>query len=139
MLSSPEPGKWPGRCLLVISLAALGSLAVAMAAMGLPAGDAARGEHIYDRCLACHAIDRDRTGPRHAKLFGRRAGSVPGFPYSAAMKRAGEAGLVWNDQTLDKFVENPTGFIPGTRMGYAGVKDPQERADLLAYLKQATQ
>ncbi|MDY0881868.1 cytochrome c family protein [Dongia soli] len=125
--------------MLVAGLAALGSLAVVMAATGLPAGDTARGERIYDRCLACHAIDRDRTGPRHAKLFGRRAGSVPGFPYSPAMKRAGEAGLVWNDNTLDQFIENPTGFIPGTRMGYAGVKDPQERADLLAYLKQATQ
>jgi cytochrome c len=55
------------------------------------------------------------------------------------MKRAGEAGLVWNDQTLDQFLDNPTAFVPGTRMGYAGVKDPQERADLLAYLKQATQ
>jgi cytochrome c len=126
------------RCLFVTGLAALGSLAAVMAASGLPAGDAVRGGRIYDRCLACHAIDRDRTGPRHAKLFGRRAGSVPGFPYSPAMKRAGEAGLVWNEQTLDQFIANPTGFVPGTRMGYAGVKDPQERADLLAYLKQAT-
>ena len=88
--------------------------------------------------MACHSIDRDRTGPRHAGLFGRRAGSVPGFPYSAAMKKAGEGGLVWNEQTLDKFLQNPTKFIPGTRMGYAGVKDDQERADLIAYLKEAT-
>lgn len=102
-------------------------------------GDPARGEHIYERCFACHAIDRDRTGPRHAGLFGRVAGSVPGFPYSAAMKQAGLRGLVWNAKTLDAFLENPTGYIPGTRMGYAGIKDAQERADLIAYLQKATQ
>lgn len=112
---------------------------IATVAFALPRGDPARGERIYDRCLACHAIDRDRTGPRHAKLFGRVAGSIPGFPYSSAMRRAGQAGLVWNEETLDKFIESPTTFIPGTRMGYAGIKDPQERADLIAYLKAATQ
>jgi cytochrome c len=107
-------------------------------ALALPPGDPSRGEQIYSRCFACHAIDRDRTGPRHAGLFGRRAGSVPGFPYSAAMKKAGASGLVWNDESLDKFLQNPTKFIPGTRMTYAGIKSDQERADLLAYLKQAT-
>jgi len=107
------------------------------AALALPPGDAQRGEKIYDRCMACHSIDRDRTGPRHAGLFGRKAGSVPGFAYSPAMKKAGANGLVWNDETLDKFLKAPTKFIPGTRMGYAGIKDDQERADLLAYLKQA--
>jgi cytochrome c len=126
-------GKW-------ISATASLVLAVALplAALGLPPGDPARGEKVYSRCFACHAIDRDRTGPRHAGLFGRTAGSVPGFPYSPAMKKAGANGLVWNDETLDKFLQNPTKFVPGTRMGYAGVKDDQERADLLAYLKQAT-
>jgi cytochrome c len=54
------------------------------------------------------------------------------------MKKAGANGLIWNDETLDKFLQNPTKFVPGTRMGYAGVKDDQERADLLAYLKKAT-
>jgi cytochrome c len=107
-------------------------------ALGLPPGGSSHGEQIYSRCFACHAIDRDRTGPRHAGLFGRRAGSVPGFPYSAAMKKAGANGLVWNDETLDKFLQNPTKFIPGTRMTYAGIKSDQERADLLVYLKQAT-
>jgi cytochrome c len=121
------------------SAAALLALAAAVPlAFGLSAGDPSRGERIYDRCFACHAIERDRTGPRHAGLFGRRAGGVPGFPYSAAMKKAGANGLVWNDETLDKFLQNPTKFIPGTRMTYAGVKDDQERADLLAYRKTAT-
>jgi cytochrome c len=108
------------------------------AARALPPGDAKRGEGIYDRCGACHSIDRDRTGPRHAGLFGRRAGSVPGFPYSPAMKKAGAAGLVWTEETLDKFLKAPTKFVVGTRMGYAGIKDDQERADLIAFLKTAT-
>lgn len=107
-------------------------------ALALRQGDPARGEKIYGRCFACHAIDRDRTGPRHAGLFGRRAGSVPDFPYSPALKKAGANGLVWNDETLDKFLQSPTKFIPGTRMTYAGVPNDQERADLLAYLKAAT-
>ena len=87
--------------------------------------------------MACHAIDRDRTGPRHEGLIGRRVGSVPGFAYSPAMKKAGAAGMVWDEATLDKFLENPTRFLPGTRMGYAGIKNAQERADLIAFLKKA--
>jgi cytochrome c len=119
-------------------LAAL-CVAIPIAAFAIEPGDPVRGEQIYQRCFACHAIDRDRTGPRHAGLFGRVAGSVPGFPYSAAMKQAGAKGLVWNEETLNAFLESPTTYIPGTRMGYAGIKDPQERADLIAYLKKATQ
>jgi len=54
------------------------------------------------------------------------------------MKKAGENGLIWNDKTLDGFLADPTHYVPGTKMGYAGVKDDQERADLIAYLKVAT-
>jgi cytochrome c len=114
------------------SLIAGGALALAA---GAPfTGDPKAGEEIYSRCLACHALAYDRTGPRHCGLFGRRAGSVKGFAYSEAMKRS---GIVWNDQSLDRFLANPLAAIPGTAMGYAGVADPKERADLIAYLKQA--
>jgi cytochrome c len=109
-----------------------------LAASGLPRGDPARGEQIYSRCFACHAIDRDRTGPRHAGLFGRRAGSIADFQYSAAMRKAGVNGLVWTEASLDSFLKDPASVVPGTRMGYAGVKDDQERADLIAYLNKAT-
>ena len=114
---------------------ALSFAGVVSAALALPPGNPQRGEKIYDRCIACHSLDRDRTGPHHAGLIGRRAGSVPGFAYSPAMKKAGSSGLVWTEDTLDKFLKAPTKFIPGTRMGYAGIKDDQERADLIAYLK----
>ncbi|MGH8461540.1 MAG: c-type cytochrome [Stenotrophobium sp.] len=97
-------------------------------------GDPQKGEVVYGRCGACHSLTYDRTGPRHCGLFGRRAGSVKGFNYSAAMKKS---GIVWNAKTLDKFLTNPMKMVPGTYMGYAGIPDPQDRADLIAYLKQA--
>jgi cytochrome c len=97
-------------------------------------GDPANGARIYERCLACHALQYDRTGPRHCGLLGRKAGSVAGFDYSEAMKRS---GIVWNAATLDRFLANPLGTVPGTTMGYAGIADARERADLIAYLGQA--
>ena len=96
---------------------------------------AVRGRQIYERCQGCHSIDRDRAGPRHRGLFGRRAGTVPGFKYSDAMRRS---GIVWTAATLDRFLAAPTKAVPGTTMGFDGVKDPRERADLIAYLKGAT-
>lgn len=104
------------------------------AASGVPPGDPKAGEQIYARCLACHALAYDRTGPRHCGLFGRRAGSVKGFAYSEAMSHS---KIVWDEKTLDRFLANPLAAIPGTAMGYAGVTDKKERTDLIAYLRQA--
>jgi cytochrome c len=100
------------------------------------ASDAKAGEAIYSRCAACHALAYDRTGPRHCGLFGRRAGTVSGFDYSDAMKKS---GIVWTAATLDRFLADPLRMVSGTTMGYAGIKDAQERADLIAYLKEAGQ
>src|SRR5262245_58404022 len=97
-------------------------------------GEAERGVEVYGRCLACHSLEHNRVGPRHCGLFGRKAGSLKGYPYSAAMKKY---GVTWNEETLDHFLENPMKAVPGTNMGYAGVKDAQEREDLIAYLKKA--
>ena len=116
-----------GRALAATLIAAAGAQAFA-------AGDAKRGEEVYSRCLACHALEYDRTGPRHCGLFGRRAGSVPGFAYSDAMRRS---RIIWNDATLERFIADPLKAVPGTAMGYAGVKDRRERADLIAYLHNA--
>ncbi len=109
-------------------------LLAAGAALAARQGDPQAGEAIYERCLACHALAYDRTGPKHCGLFGRRAGSEPGFKYSAAMKRS---KIVWSEKTLDRFLADPMKAVPGTAMGYAGVKDRKERADLIAYLKRA--
>ena len=115
------------RWLLRFALAALATTAEA-------AGDPRAGEAIYERCAACHSLGHDRAGPRHCGLLGRRAGSVAGFDYSEAMKRS---KVVWTAAALDRFLADPGAVVPGTSMGYDGVKDPKERADLLAYLERA--
>lgn len=100
------------------------------------APDALRGEQVYARCLACHALAYDRVGPRHCGLFGRLAGSVPGYEYSSAMKGS---KITWNEKTLDRFLARPLEMVPGSTMTYDGIPDPKERADLIAYLKRASQ
>ena len=122
------------RRLAGLALAFAAGTAPAAAKHAAPHGDAQAGEAIYARCIACHALAYDRTGPRHCGLFGRRAGSVKGFPYSAAMRRS---NIVWGQKTLDRFLAHPLKAVPGTAMGYAGITDPKERADLIAYLEQA--
>ena len=110
-------------------------LALACDASAAPAAATLRtGEAVYARCMGCHALAYDRTGPRHCGLIGRRAGSVAGFAYSEAMKAS---DIVWTARTLDRFLKDPTAAVPGTSMGYAGVPDPAERAALIAYLKHA--
>ncbi len=98
-------------------------------------GDPQNGGQIYQRCLACHSLEYNRSGPRHCGLFGRQAGTLPGYAYSTAMKAS---GITWDVSSLEKFLENPLKALPGTKMAYAGVKDRQERADLIAYLRQAS-
>jgi cytochrome c len=116
----------------VIAIAlVLGGLGAVPPALAAP--DALRGETIYERCAACHALAFDRVGPRHCGLVGRRAGSVPGFAYSTAMK---QSKIVWDEKALDRFLAAPMKAMPGTMMTYDGVHDPLERADLIAYLRQ---
>jgi cytochrome c len=98
-------------------------------------GDPQNGGQIYQRCLACHSLEYNRSGPRHCGLFGRQAGTLPGYAYSTAVKAS---GITWDVSSLEKFLENPLKALPGTKMAYAGVKDRQERADLIAYLRQAS-
>lgn len=123
-----------------VRAAASGWIALLLSAAAYGAADPAslrHGEAIYSRCAACHAVEANRTGPQHCGLFGRHAGTAPGYDaYSQAMK---QSNIVWDAKTLDKFLQDPMQAIPGTTMGYAGVKDPGERADLIAWLKEATQ
>lgn len=94
------------------------------------------GEEVYGRCIACHAVEANRTGPQHCGLFGRKAGTAPGFDgYSPAMRAS---GIVWNEETLDRFLEDPLAVVPRTFMTYAGVPDPADRAALIAWLAEAT-
>jgi len=100
------------------------------------AADPVRGETEYVRCQGCHALDRHRTGPRHCGLLGRKAGTDNGFTFTEAMTNS---GIYWNQQTLDQFLTAPLQFIPGTAMGYAGIKQAKTRKDLIAYLVTANQ
>jgi cytochrome c len=116
----------------------IGGLALALllagGAVAYAEGDPAKGEQVYHRCQGCHSIDRNRIGPMHKGLFGRPAGSVPGFDYSAAMKNS---GIVWTAATLDLFLQGPRQMVPGTKMNFVGVPKAQDRADLIAYLEVA--
>ncbi|WP_404300396.1 c-type cytochrome [Alicycliphilus denitrificans] len=111
--------------------------AAAPPVQGAPDADRlARGAQVYARCAACHAIEGNRTGPQHCGLFGRRAGTAPGFDgYTDALRAS---GIVWDARTLDRFLKDPPATVPGTAMGYAGVKDDGERAALIAWLREAT-
>lgn len=118
-----------------LQLAALGLCAslCATAAMAQPlVGDAARGEGLYnDICSACHSLDANRVGPAHRGVYGRKAGSAPGFAYSPGVAAS---KVIWREATLDQWLTNPQAFIPGARMGFR-LSDPQRRADVIAYLK----
>ena len=109
------------------------ALSAALPATGA-AADISRGERLYERCAACHSLERDRTGPRHCGLVGRKAGTVPGFAYTEAMR---DSGIVWDAKSLDRFLAAPLAAVPGTSMGYAGIPDAGERRDLIAFLEQA--
>lgn len=114
-------------------------------AMGLPAavqsdalGNAEAGRDHFRQCMACHQVGQgaeNRIGPHLNMLFGRTAGSLGDFSYSQSLERAGANGLEWHADTLDAYLENPKAFASGTRMNFAGIADPQERADVIAYLR----
>ncbi len=100
------------------------------------AQDAAAGEKVFLQCRACHMVGekaRNGVGPNLNGLCGRVAGSVPGYNYSPANKAS---GVTWDEATFAKYIANPREFMKGTRMAYAGLKDPKAVADLTAFLKQ---
>jgi len=102
-------------------------------------GDAERGATLFARqCAACHQIGDgavNRVGPQLNRLFGRRAGGSEGFAYSKSITRMGADGLTWTLQTLDAYIENPKALVSGTRMNYRGMADAEDRAALLAFLR----
>lgn len=101
----------------------------------IAAGDPTRGARDFRSCTACHSINAGEhsTGPSLANLLSRKAGTADGFPrYSEALKGA---NVTWDESNLDKWLSDPQQFIPGTSMSFRGIKDAQERADMIAYLK----
>lgn len=101
-------------------------------------GNPTRGQRVFGPCAMCHSLqpDQNMTGPSLASLWSRKAGSVTHFTrYSPALK---SSNIVWNDKTLDEWIADPQQLIPGNQMTFAGIKDARQRADLLAFLKEAT-
>ena len=101
-------------------------------------GDAAKGEAVFKKCKICHQIGdgaQNQVGPQMNGVIGRKAGSLEGFAYSPAMKEAGAKGLVWDEASIAKYVENPRDFVPQNKMAFVGLKKEDERADVIAYLK----
>jgi len=99
------------------------------------AADLTNGEAKFAVCRSCHTITAggpNMTGPNLHGLFGRKAGSHPDFTYSDGVKNS---GITWDAATLDKWIENPRGVVPDTKMSFAGLKNPKDRADLIGYLK----
>src|SRR5262249_5707160 len=115
------------------------TVVASIASVQAAGGDAARGQRTFGACAACHSLqpDQNMTGPSLSGLWNRKAGGLQSFRrYSPALKAA---DVVWNDQTLDAWIADPQHLIPGNQMTFQGMKNAQQRADLLAFLKQATQ
>jgi cytochrome c len=97
-------------------------------------GDPAAGRQLYAaRCSVCHSLEYNGVGPTHKNLIGRRAGTAPNYSYSSALR---QANVVWNEETLMRWLTDPEKFIPGQKM-FISIPDPRERADLVAFLLQA--
>jgi cytochrome c len=118
-------------------LKAAGLLAGAVllaAANAHAAGNAATGAVLFNRCVICHSTTKgapNRMGPNLFGVVGRKAGTYPGFSYSAALKKA---GFVWTPQKLDLWLTDPQKLVPGNAMPFAGISSPAQRADLIAFL-----
>jgi len=118
-------------------MAAVGWLAMGGAARA-QTGNADAGEDVFKKCRACHDVGPDakkKVGPILNGIVGRKVGSVADFSYSDANKSVGEKGAVWSEEELFKYLENPLGYMPKTKMIFAGLKDEQDRRDVIEYLK----
>jgi cytochrome c len=109
----------------VLLAAAISAALAETAWAGGLAGDPNRGETLYEACQDCHSLDKNDVGPRHRGVFGRKAASLPDYDYSDALK---SANIVWNEETLDKWLTDPQAVAPGAKMFF--------HADVIAYLKE---
>ena len=98
------------------------------------AADPVKGRKVFKKCVACHSLQegKNKMGPPLNNLLGRKAGSVDGYKYSKAMKNS---GVIWDEESLDKFLTKPRKFIPKTKMSFRGIKKKSLRDDLISFLK----
>lgn len=119
-----------------VSAAVLIAMSVTGQAHAQADGDAAKGKTFFARCAVCHSVDspQAKIGPTLNGFIGRKAGAVPGFAYSTALKNS---GIVWDRANFDAFIANPRAKVPGNKMPFVGVPNPADRANLWAYLQSA--
>lgn len=120
--------KWAVAAALGLAASGMTSLTPVLA----QAGDTGRGAAVYAaNCGSCHSLDANRVGPAHRGVYGRKAGSAPGYDYSAAVR---SSRILWTAATLDRWLQNPRAVIPGTKMAFR-LTDAQKRADVIAFLR----
>lgn len=119
----------------ILSLSVLVAIAsAATLSSALAADDIAAGKTVFNQCLPCHSIGpgaKDKFGPELNGLDGRKTGSAPGYTYSSANKNS---GITWNKQQFIEYIKDPQKAIPGTKMPFAGIKDPTEAENLWTYI-----
>ena len=121
----------------VLGLAAAAAILFAGNA-ALAEGDVAAGEKVFKKCKACHTLEaggKNKVGPNLHGVFGKTSGTAEGFKFSKAMK---EAAIVWDEETIDAYLTKPREYIPKNKMAFPGLKKPEDRANVIAYLKEAT-
>lgn len=136
----PRPDRWRNNvlrnlCFAMSAVSAVAVATIALAAPHAPAGDPGHGKVVFACCAACHSVASGGAsgfGPNLAGVVGRPAGSLPGYAYSAAMKAS---RLKLDEATISRFLSGPSVLVPGTKMTAPPLTDPQERADVIAYLK----
>ena len=117
-----------------ITILAFGAL-LAVSNTAFAEGDVAKGEKVFKKCIACHTLEdgKNKVGPSLYGIFGRTAGALEDYKYSTAMV---ESGIVWDDENMDGYLKKPRAFLKGTKMAFAGIKKDNQRADLIAFLKE---
>jgi cytochrome c len=116
---------------------AAAAAALMFATPAMAEGDAAKGEKVFLKCKACHENEKgvNKVGPTLKGVVGRKAASVEGYKYSEAMIAKGAEGIMWDEATLAVYLPDPKAFVPKTKMAFAGLKKPEDVADIIAYLK----
>lgn len=108
-----------------------------MAPLAHADGDAAKGEKVFKKCMACHNVDKaqNKVGPHLDGVVGRAAASIADYAYSDAMKAKGAEGMMWTEDNLAKYLADPKTFVPKNKMAFVGLKKEDEIADVIAFLK----